>query len=588
VELDGSDANFGFLLSPLSHAEFERQFPGKDKVSFDGKEGAHACTDPRESIVVAEQWYREETTVDMVIFGRPDTGMRESMTAADFATAIQAGEQLQFLGEYKDKKRQVWWRKLSGCDVLQESKTPDGKRAPYPADGIGIVPVYGYVGWADGRMKYCGIPRRARNAQRAYNYHQSEIRAYMSQAPKAPWLASARAVKGFEKLWDRASVESRAFLPYNDIDEEGPIAQPQRMQNTVSLQNHIANAQQALQDIQASIGMYQANLGAPSNESSGVAIDARKSQGESSTAHFQAHLAAGMAQIGRLTMQMCARLLDTPRQQRMLGIDNTPSMVQINPAQPQAVEETPDGLSINPARGTYDVRVVVGASFTTQRQQAQAAFSEMIRANPSMAPALAPLWAQSLDVPHADKLAQVLTAVAPPEVRAILQPDEKETVGALKAQMEQMKQALQEATQIAEEAQRECDEKDAQLQQKDMEYGAKSAEIQIKQRQADIQEYQAKTQRMTAEAQIQQNALKMMLAEQQDEAARDMQCEPEEKLEAPETAEVEMPEPPPPQPIVVHVNVDARQPTNTTKQVLLQRDEFGNIVGGSVIPMEGE
>lgn len=488
VELDGSDANFGFLLSPLSHSEFERQFPGKEKVSFDGKE-ARTVTDTRESIVIAEQWYCEETTVDMVIYGRPETQMRESLTKTDFVASLEAGEQLQFLGEYRDKKRCVWWRKLSGADILQQSQTPDGKKAPYPADGIGIVPVYGYVGWSDGRMKYCGIPRRAREPQRAYNYHQSEIRAYMSQAPKAPWLASVRAVKGFEKLWDKASVESRAFLPYNDLDEEGPISPPQRAQVTVSLQNHIANAQQALQDIQAAIGMYQANLGAPSNESSGVAIDARKSQGESSTAHFQSHLAAGMAQVGRLTMQMCARLLDTPRQQRMLGIDNTPSMVQINPKQPEAVQETENGLSINPSRGTYDVRVVVGASFTTQRQQAQAAFAEMIRANPQMAPALAPLWAQSLDVPHADKLAQVLTAVAPPEVRAILQPDEKETTGALKAQMEEMKAALKEAIQHAEDAQRECDEKDAQLQQKEVESDAQKREL-------DIKAYSAETDRL--------------------------------------------------------------------------------------------
>jgi hypothetical protein len=57
------------------------------------------------------------------------------------------------------------------------------------------------------------------------------------------------------------------------------------------------------------------------------------------------------------------------------------------------------------------------------------------------------------------------------------------------------------------------------------------------------------------------------------------------EAEEPEEPE-EKPEPPPPQPIVVHVNVDARQPTNGTKHVLLQRDEMGRVVGGSVVPDE--
>jgi hypothetical protein len=50
--------------------------------------------------------------------------------------------------------------------------------------------------------------------------------------------------------------------------------------------------------------MYRANLGAPSNETSGVAIDARKEQGEASTSHFPQNLAASLGQVGRICLQM--------------------------------------------------------------------------------------------------------------------------------------------------------------------------------------------------------------------------------------------------------------------------------------------
>jgi hypothetical protein len=110
----------------------------------------------------------------------------------------------------------------------------------------------------------------------------------------------------------------------------------------------------------------------------------------------------------------------------------------------------------------------------------------MMRANPGLAPALAPLWAQTLDVPHADKLAQVLTAVAPPEVRAVLNPesDKQPKVADLMAQVTQLQQGMQEAIQHAQEAQQDADSEKAR---------ADEAEDKLA-----IAAYEAQTKRMSA------------------------------------------------------------------------------------------
>lgn len=170
-------------------------------------------------------------------------------------------------------------------------------------------------------------------------------------------------------------------------------------------------------------------------------------------------------------MEMIPRLIDTKRQVRILGIDGTPGHVTVNPQAEESATETPQGLVINPNVGRYDVRVVVGASYTTQRTQAQAAFTEMMRAAPNLMPAIAPLWAQTLDVPNADKLAQVLTAVAPPEVRAILSPESENqpTTADLQAKVQELTQALQEAVQHAHDAQQDADQAEAQAAAKDEE-----------------------------------------------------------------------------------------------------------------------
>lgn len=536
VELDGSDATLGFLLTPFSHRSWDREFGDAEKVSFGDTEQGQV-KDDRESINVAEVWRVEKVKQNIIVHIAQD-GDETELPEDDFHVANKRADgTLQFIRNYTEERSVVKWSRMSGVAELT-------KETEYPASGIGIVPVYGYVGWANGRMTYCGIPRRAMSAQREYNYHMSEMHAYMANAPKAPWITPVRAIKGLEKLWDRASVDQRANLPYHDMDETGPIAAPSRPQVTTNLANHAQGAEQAVRDIQAAIGMYQANLGAPSNEQSGVAIDARKEQGEASTAHFPSHLAASIGQAGRLCMEMVPKLIDTRRQIRTLGFDGSPANVTIDPQQAQPMQETDRGVIINPNIGRYDVRVTVGASFTTQRGQAQQAFTEMMRANPDMTPGIAPLWAQTLDIPNADKLTQVFTAMAPPEVKAILNPesDKQPSQADLVAQLEQVKKALQEATQIAEEAQADADEATAKCQAMEADREVAQGELDIKGQEVQIKGYDAETKRMQAVAAAKKAMQDAEMARQAQEVAS-IQAEhamdtPEEP-EAPEAEPVE-------------------------------------------------
>lgn len=511
VELDGSDATFGYLLTSMSEREFERKYGAKaEKLSFGAEQQEPDGQAGRRSIIVAEQWYKEDQTRNVIIWigvdGQDASGSEDEYWAACKA----AGTNLHFVRSYRDKVQCVKWRTMSGAAILETPQNADGSEGLYPADHIGIVPVYGYWGISDKRLKYCGIPRRAMNAQRAYNYHKSEELAYMGGGPKSPWTTPVRAIRGLEAIWDRASIDSRAYLPYHDVDETGqPIAAPTRTNISVNLQNHILGAQDALRDLEASIGMYQANLGAPSNEQSGVAIDARKEQGEASTAHFPQNMSASLGQVGRIAVQMGAKLIDTKRQQRILGIDMKPGSVTVDPEQKQAAVQTDQGISINPNVGTYDVRVVVGASYSTQRSQAQSALSEVMRNNPNMTPAIAPLWAQNLDIPHADKLAQVLTAMAPAPVQAILNPDtsKQPKPEQLMQQVEQAQAALKEAIQHAHDAQAEADQATQQLHDK-------QAEIQTKTRELDIKAYDAETKRLqVTSAAMTPDQIRLMVAQ---------------------------------------------------------------------------
>ena len=478
TETDGSDAEFGFLLTSFAPKYFERKWPKKDAVDFGDPEQRR--NDSRKSILVAEQWYREDVTRNIIVY-TDEMGQEVAGTEDEYWTACKAAmTQLPYDRTYKDKKAVVKWRRMSGCDVLEASE--------YPADYIGIVPVYGYVSFVDGRMKYCGIPRRARSAQQAYNYHKSEL-----LMPGAQLMASKRALAGVETIWDRAQVQRRAFLPYNDMDEMGGVTPPTLIKTGSSLIDHMAGAEAALRDIQASVGIYQANLGAPSNETSGVAIESRKQQGEASNAHFPSHLSASLGHLGRIVMDMDARLADTRRQMPIMGVDGSSGQIGVDPEQKQAFARQPGGeVTINPRVGKYGVRVVTGASYSTQRTQTNAAFAEIMRGNKEMAPVVAPFWAQTLDFPGSDKFAQAMASMAPPAVKAILQPEGGEKgpdPAAMAQQLKQVQEALQEAIQHAKEAQDDADEAMAAAAD-----AKRSAESKV--RELDIKAYQAETDRL--------------------------------------------------------------------------------------------
>lgn len=478
TETDGSDSDFGFLLTSFAPKYFERKWPKKDAVDFGDPEQRR--NDSRKSILVAEQWYREDVTRNIIVY-TDEMGQEVAGTEDEYWTACKAAmTQLPYDRTYKDKKAVVKWRRMSGCDVLEESE--------YPADYIGIVPVYGYVSFVDGRMKYCGIPRRARSAQQAYNYHKSEL-----LMPGAQLMASKRALAGVETIWDRAQVQRRAFLPFNDMDEMGAVSAPTLIKTGSSLIDHMAGAEAALRDIQASVGIYQANLGAPSNETSGVAIESRKQQGEASNAHFPSHLSASLGHLGRIVMDMDARLADTRRQMPIMGVDGSSGQIGVDPEQKQAFARQPGGeVTINPRVGKYGVRVVTGASYSTQRTQTNAAFAEIMRGNKEMAPVVAPFWAQTLDFPGSDKFAQAMASMAPPAVKAILQPEGGEKgpdPAAMAQQLKQVQEALQEAIQHAKEAQDDADEAMAAAAD-----AKRSAESKV--RELDIKAYQAETDRL--------------------------------------------------------------------------------------------
>src|SRR5574343_131959 len=377
--------------------------------------------------------------------------IRESQITGEMLAIAQA----QGISVVEGKSRRVTIPKvrrhvLSGDEVLESSDWA-GKYIP-------IIPVYGSEIWVENQRVLKSLVNDAKDAQRLYNFTRS---AYTERVAGQP----------------------------------PPQRQPGPQVPAGILQDMLT----ASDGMKAILGIYDASLGARSNETSGRAINARKIEADTSNYHFIDNLVRAIRHCGRILVDLIPAIYDTQRVVRIMGVDGTARQVVLNGPN-QEVDETGQAIEriYDVTTGRYDVNVEAGPSFATQRQEAAAQMTELIRAFPAAAPVIGDLLAKNLDWPDADEVKKRLEkltqgggadpAQAMQEIQAAQQQveAEKQAVEAGKQEIEKGKSDLQkmlsdrevqQAKLQAAKAQLDADvaKAQAQLQQREQAVEVKSA-----------------------------------------------------------------------------------------------------------------
>ena len=460
TEPDGSDAMNGFAETLIPRKQFQKEFPKASTTSWASEDGAWIIGD---QVRVCEHQYVVESMTNMLSIENPD-GDRFDVSEDDYWTlAKQIGYQPRVVAQFAATSRTVKWCKFNGSELLEETT--------YPGRWIGMVPVIGFEAYVDGKRYLCGVTRRLMPSQRAYNYERSALVEAVAVQPKAPALVPAEGIEGHEEHWQTLNKGQPAYLPYNALDAEGkPLPLPQRLAPPTFPTAFAQGGQLAVSDMEAGIGMYRANLGAPSNETSGRAIRERKQEGDTATFHFIDNLSRSIEHLGRIVVGQIPLIYDTKRQAKILGQDGQQGEVTIDPDMPQAAQKRGTKVvAINPGVGTYDVRVVAGPSYTTQREEAADGVEEALRAAPQFAPVLIPTLVKMRDWPDAEKVSRMLMAMAPPEVQAIANEGQEEAEQPVppevQSQLQQMQQEMQQMAQMLDAGEAELQRLQAENEQ---------------------------------------------------------------------------------------------------------------------------
>jgi hypothetical protein len=403
---DSSDWNIAFVTEMLPKKLFEAKYKDAAKIDWSGDE---AAIDDKwyteDSVLVAERWSREE--YDKKIFLMSD-GTIQDETRLEYLKDLLAAQGIVVVNERTAKCWKVKQHIMTGAEIL-ETRDWQGQYIP-------IVPVYGDEVDVEGKRQFRSLIREAKDAQRMFNFWRSMSTELIALAPKTPFIGKKGAFKSDADKWATANTHSHAY-----IEHDGDVA-PARQPFASVPAGALQEALNASDDMKAVMGIYDASLGARSNETSGRAIMARQREGDVATFHFQDNMARAIRHAGRILIDLIPHVYDRERIIRTIGEDGTQKAVPLkqqtpvldNNGKPVMGEDgVPMTRIYDLAAGKYDLTVATGPSFTTRREEAAAQMTEMVRAFPDAAPVIGDLIAKNLDWPGADEIAERLKAVNP-------------------------------------------------------------------------------------------------------------------------------------------------------------------------------
>lgn len=402
-EFDKSDMNWAIVYESMDKDVFKKKYPDAIPEAPEGSGEEMKDWYGENSVKVAEAYERKPYTRELALLsdGR-------IMPLDELEPII---DELLERGITVDRTRKVqshkvFWRKISGCNVLEGPIEIQSTTVP-------IIPVFGKVTMTDKGIIYRSIIRFGKDAQRMANYWDSMATESVALAPKAPFVADADQIAGYEGDWRTANTKNHAVLKYNKLAPNDPG--PQRASGARVPAAEITMAMNASEKIKSTLGIYDASLGVAGNETSGKAILARQRQGDRGSFAFIDNLSKSIKRVGQLLVEMIPKVYESEQVVRLKFEDETEDFVMLN--QQIFDDETGEWVKMHDLGfARYDVVVSTGPSYATQRIESAENIIKFVQAFPQAGQFAGDLLAQNLDFPGADVLSKRLKKAIPPNL----------------------------------------------------------------------------------------------------------------------------------------------------------------------------
>lgn len=534
IQPDGSDMKKCMIVDDMPKADFVSEFPtanaGDGFAAGIGNAAPGWMTD---SMVRVARYFRIECEYEQLCL--LSTG--ESVFKSDLPNPLPEG--VQIVKQRKSERRKVMVYKLTAAEILE--------RTEIACNWIPVFPIYGDELDINGKVFRSGLIRHSKDPARMYNFWMTSATEEVSLRPKTPYIGAEGQFEGYEDEWGSANKVSHSYLQYKPVTLDGVMAPPPQRQPMADVPAGVLSmAGHARENIKATMGLFDASLGARGTARSGKQELAQQREGDTAQFHYQDNANITLRHAGRCLLWMIPRYYDTPRAIRILGEDEKPGAAKINQPfetgkvnpETQAVETAMHDLTV----GEYDCTITSGPSYTTMRQEAAASMASIAQSWPKIMDVAGDKFVKAMDWPGADEIAKRIERTIPPEIRGdedgntpapmVQTPKGPVPVEAASQMLAQMEQGLKDMSQQLEEA-----SSGLQKARLDNETKIKVAEIQATSRQ-DVEELKGVIQMLVAKMQPPQMLVADAMAEgRAGEAPPAAQIAAPPPMEQPEQAE---------------------------------------------------
>lgn len=417
VEPDYSDAEYAFISEMMKRDTFKKKYPKIDPASWEeglGEERQEWATE--DGIRIVEFFYKEDAERHIfelydgkvIEVKNPKTNTQpmvlDDETGESKDVEYVIGDKMEEALPFKRTRRilgqKIMWTKLCGGGVLEGPQEWAGRYIP-------IIPCLGEEVWIEGERILRSAIYHSIDAQKLYNWARSNAVETLAMAPKQPFLVTPEEIEGHEAMWQSAHKSPRPYLLYNDTGRGTPqMSQPSMPNNAATKE-----AMHAADDIKATTGIFDASLGAKSNETSGKAIAERRAQGNISTYTYTDNQMRAIKYTGKILVDLIPKIYDTERVVRLLNEDGSEAWAKINVTDQMTGKVITNDISV----GRFDVVVDTGPAYMSRRMEAADGLMMLAQTAPQYAPVLIPRIAKSLDWPDSDEVGEELRALNQPQ-----------------------------------------------------------------------------------------------------------------------------------------------------------------------------
>lgn len=413
-EYDKRDAMWGFLITNMTVDEHKDKFPNATITDFEAMvKNDSTCSDwvDGDNVRVAEYWVKTPIIKNIALMtDKSVIDLDEEKAALDelkakdivIATGLNGKPMVR-----KVKSHKVEMHKMNGGEILEGPHAWAGKFIP-------LIPVFGKTSVVEGKTFVRGIVRKAKDAQRIYNYTTSAAVETTALTPKDPiWMTRAQAAGHEPELqaWPR---KNQPIMFYNH-DPDAP-GMPQRGGAPAVQTALISQQQQAGLDVEYTTGIFAPALGNAPQLLSEKSVQSQAEKGDRGAFVISDNLNKSIQYVGDILVDLLPRIVDTPRLVRILGIDGKSEEIEVNKETDNEAEfdkfnqsitdrQTGDKVIVNDlSRGKYSTSVETGPAYNTLKQETLDKLIDIGDKYPQLGELGMDIIAQNLNILGADEL----------------------------------------------------------------------------------------------------------------------------------------------------------------------------------------